>query len=535
MKKTFIILFSIVAAVCISCNKEKPLDLFDESIEAPNNDPMLTGNTISFSASINVTDKTKASFIESGLKVAWQDGDYVGVATDNDATIRVYPVTDITDDTQCTITINEVANATSYYVLFKGKLNASEDANKVAANDFSAISFNTTTKTFSGLTVGNQQVAKNSLESYLWHTAGYPLAMAGKTDGTNLTMKPCLAMFKVQIASGSVPEQYYYSQSYTSSQSIEHNHNYSAVRGFDFYQKGASTIYSSGDYTVQIADDGSLTVASANNDTKRDYRQLSQTEKLSANTPYYMCLIPGGAVTQLKFNFLGYSNNTPTITWDAVYTMTLTRNLTVAPGEFYDLGTLNPIGHKRAKDIAADEAEDAFTPIIAVDANMSDWDPSNNANLITSGDKQNYLAETGTGSHFLSLKMAYDERYIYVYIKRDFSTRPWTEGSNAVYGEGYIWYRFDTNNDGTYDIAFHVYPFAKAASAPFSFISNPTISGGSYTRVFAGTYNESVIETNIRLLRSELGIDKNDIVKLQCEGNKDLGTLTMSNSITFAN
>ena len=370
MKKYIIVLLAFAAALFASCNSV--IDPLDDNSQAP----AAEGKTITFSATIDAAPQTKANL--DGLNIKWSDGDYIGVATDNSATIVAYPVSDISSDgLSCSVQVNAVEGATTYYAVFKGSLGASGDAtHEVDANDFSAISFDTATKTFSGLTVGNQQVASGSLSSHLWYSNGYPLAMAGKSSSDNvLIMKPCLALVKVQIDEESVPaDSFIISETYTSLYNINHDFSYSAVRGFNFYQIGASTIYSSGDFTVQIGDDGGLTVAS---DDTKEYRQISQSSKLLADTPYYMCLIPGGSVSSFKLDFLGYSDNAGALNWDAVYTMTKGGITSVKPGDFYDLGTLNPLGRKMAKNHSKAEADDeaaaSYVPAITIDGDLSDW------------------------------------------------------------------------------------------------------------------------------------------------------------------
>ena len=384
MKKFAFIILAAAAIVFTSCTKEK----FTE--ESNGTKPQPEGSIITFSTTIDLGPRTKATL--DGLNIKWTDGDYVGIAADNSAAIKAYPVEDISEDgLSCTIKVNAVEGATKYYAIFKGRLGAAGDAtNEVAADDFSAISFDTATKTFSGLTVGNQQVASGGLSSYLWYTNGYPLSMAGASNGNALIMKPCLALVKVQIAAESVPtDSYIVSETYTSTHNVDHDFSYSAVRGFNFYQKGASTIYSSGNFTVQVGDDGGLTVVS---DDTKEYRQISQSTKLAANTPYYMCVIPGGNVTSFKFDFLGYSDNAGALSWDAVYTMTKSGITSVKPGDFYDLGTLNPLGRKKAKNEATADADDeaaaSYVPAITIDGNLSDWneisasfDNSNNSRI----------------------------------------------------------------------------------------------------------------------------------------------------------
>ena len=252
MKKLLYLIVTATAVLFISCSKEV--------VKEGPADTSFTGKTITFNASIELPVKTRAALI--GLDIYWQDGDSIGVATDNNAAIKAYPITvDATNETKCTFTVEAVPGATAYYALFKGSLNGSETSQKISTGNFDGISFNTETKTFTGLTVGNQQVATGSLASYLWYSNGYPLAMAGKSNGNSIVMKPCLALVKLKIHEDSVPDDYYFADNYTSTKNILHEHNYSAVRGFNLYQKGSSTIYSSGDFDVQIAADGSLTTS----------------------------------------------------------------------------------------------------------------------------------------------------------------------------------------------------------------------------------------------------------------------------------
>lgn len=521
MKKLFYILFAASAVLFVSCAKE----LGDNKTAT---DAKLTGETITFSATIDMPAATRAAL--SGLNINWQSGDYIAFATDNDATIRVYPVTvDGVDPTKCTITVDKVDGASGYYAIFKGSLgDGGAGVNDVDADDYSMVTFNTTTKTFSGLTVGNQQVAENSLSSHLWYTNGYPLAMAGKADGSSLSMKPCLALVKLQIDAESVPAGYYYTtDTYTSSYSINHDHNYSAVRGFNLYQIGGSTIYSSGDYDVQIAADGSLTTTATSD---KQYRQISQKAKLVAGTNYLMCLIPGGSISSFKVDFLGYKDNTPTLSWDAVYTMRLSTASTVSPGDYYDLGVLNPLGRKKAKNEAEDEAADAITPVITIDGNMSDWNPATNAMLTAS----NYASATGN-SYFKEIKVAYDEMYLYVYIKRNRIYTLW--GTN----QAYYYMFFDTDNDSSngvakdganYDYGLYFYPFAgtkgaNEAEAKPGFNASPTTSvasgfslGGGISLSCAGKFDETDVEIEVVMPRSSLGIDKNDVINIAAYGNK---------------
>lgn len=534
MKKVLSILFASLLVWSISCTKETVMvNNPEKDIEESPVDNGTEKKTITFSASIEFNNETKASL--SGLNINWQDGDYVGVATDNSATIVAYPVTpDGVDATKCTITVDAVEGATAYYAIFKGRLgDGGAGLHNVEADDFSDLTFNTSTKTFSGLTVGNQQVAVGSLASYLWYTDGFPLAMAGKSDGSTLVMRPCLALVKLQISSESVPAEYYYKTiTYKSTYDINHDYNYSAVRGFNLYQKGGSTIYSSGDYTVQIKADGTLTTTSSG--TKKEYRQKSQEDKLVADTDYIMCLIPGGDITSFKIDFLGYSANTPTVSWDAVYSMSKNGTITVSPGDFYDLGKLNPLGRKKAKNEAGWEAADAtaavFTPSITIDGVFDDWDPALNDKIVG---KTSSISADG---HYKDLKVAYDDMYIYIYTKRDWDSSSydiWTGGSS------YIYYGFDLDNDSETpattigempgaDATILLNPFSGTPASPVLSLGGTKRNGStfSFTDILLnGVIGANVVEYEVRFLRSEVSngakvITDGNTIKVYSWGNK---------------
>ena len=428
MKKLFYILFTASALLFVSCAKE-----VGENKTAP--EAELTGETITFSATIDMPAATRAAL--SGLNINWQSGDYVAFATDNDATIRVYPVTvDGVDPTKCTITVDKVDGASGYYAIFKGSLgDGGAGVNSVDADDYSMVTFNTTTKTFSGLTVGNQQVAKNSLSSYLWYSDGYPLAMAGKADGSSLSMKPCLALVSLGIDAESVPAGYYYQNiPYVSSYSVNHDHYYTAVRGFNLYQKSGSKIYSSGDYDVAISADGSLTTTVVDNANKKEYRNLGGEGKMEVGTQYLMCLIPGGSVSSFKIEFLGWSaNSSSSYSYSAAYTMTKGGLSSINPGDYYDLGVLNPLGRKQAKNEADDELADAasaYTPAIDIDGDYDDWDG-----------KTEYAGTRpggGSNSRVSAWRMYADAYNMFFYVKL------FTEKMTT---SRYLYVGFDTDNN----------------------------------------------------------------------------------------
>lgn len=513
MKKLAYILFAVSAIVFASCSKEvKP----ESSI------PEAKDGIITFTASIELPAATKAAL--DGLAIKWSSGDYIGIATDNSSKIIAYPVTVGSTPTTCTINVAEVPGATAYYAIFRGSLGAGGDTEKeVAANSFKGITFDTATKTFSGLNVGKQQVAEGDFESYLWYSNGFPLAMAGKANGTSLVMRPCLALAKVQINSNSVPAAYYLNtDTYTSTKGIDHDHNYSAVRGFNLYQVGGSNPYSSGDFTVQVASDGTLTTSAVNNANKGEYRQISQSGKLTADQDYLMCLIPGGTISSFKFDFLGYKDNTGGLSWDAVYTMSLPASLTVNPGDFFDLGKLDPLTMKKAKNEAADEAIDeaaaSFTPAITIDGDFTDWSGIAEYDGTVRGNG-------GSNTRVSVWKVTSDALYIYVYMKL-------VTEKLLTYPDRYIGIGFDTDqNDGTgsqsYNIngceqSVRIYP-AKASISPVEFVTgaDPRSRVGSTTvgtletwGVYDNPSSSTYSFVEVSIPRSSVGLSSAATIKI---------------------
>lgn len=513
MKKLLYLIVAATAVLFFSCSKEV--------VKEGPADTSFTGKTITFNASIEVPVKTRAALI--GLDIYWQEEDYIGVATDNSAEIQVCKITvDDTDERKCSFTVNEVAGATAYYALFKGRLGHNGGEHEVAADNFSMITFDTTTKTFSGLTVGNQQVATGSFASYLWYSSGYPLAMAGKSNGNSIVMKPCLALVKLKIHEDSVPDNYYFADNYTSTKNILHEHNYSAVRGFNLYQKGSSTIYSSGDFDVQIAADGSLTTSPTVGGTRTEYRQCSQSAKLSSEVDYLMCLIPGGQITSFLIDFLGYSGNSQSnYSWDAVYTMSKSGSMTVKPGDYYDLGTLNPIGRKKAKNEAEDEAADAagpFVPAITINGDFADW-----ASLT-----EDVISLSAPSQDYQEFKVTYDKLYLYFYTKRNLARQ-----SEWPF---YVWYRIDTNNDGNYDKAFYFYPYSKDGNN-LVFNTSPASENISGLSLSSAVHTgDDYIEFETSVPRSELSISNAMVLHFKSEMNKvNTGSsLTIAEGLTIS-
>lgn len=509
MKKALYFIIAISAVALVSCAKE---------IAPEKNTSFGNKKTITFSASIELNEVTKASL--DGLDIKWSSSDHVFVAADNNATLQDVIVVPGTDKTQCEITINAVEGASTYYFIYTG------------AADPSNLSFDTTTKTFSGsaLTLGASHISASS-------PSGTRLSMAGKTSTTSLTMIPCLAMVKIKINSNSVSELYA-EDNYKSKYDIDYKTYYSGVRGIRLIQKGSSTIYSSGLYKVDLSSDIAVSYNGGGSDSDKSVSR-EDTQLLDQSKTYIGFIIPGGsAVTGLSISFYGFkSNSASDYNYSPIYPMELNKSMNIKPGDCYDLGTLDPVTRQKSKDHAAYDAIKPFTPVIDIDGSFTDWDPATN-NLLT--DNVNYKSQTGN-SKFKELKVAYDEQYIYFYIKRNRNDAIW--GNN----QGYYYFFLDTDNNSTngtakdgayYDYGFFVYPFAGSlatgtpgdegyvAAVPgfktsaTSNLASGFSKGGGISLSFRGVCDSSDVEMEFQVLRTDLEIDKDDVISIASYGNK---------------
>lgn len=184
------------------------------------------------------------------------------------------------------------------------------------------------------------------------------------------------------------------------------------------------------------------------------------------------------------------------------------------------------------KPIALDVSDgNYFTPIIDIDGDMSDWDPTTN-NKLTDG--TNYRAVSIEGSKWREFKIAYDEIYCYFYAKRNYTSELWTGG-------GYFWFRFDKDNDGEYDdTMFYISPF-KTVGDSYSFEPSPKANGVSGTASSSfylscnGNYDSDNVVIEARVLRSDIGLNKNDVISVQSESNKSAGKISITETLTINN
>lgn len=209
----------------------------------------------------------------------------------------------------------------------------------------------------------------------------------------------------------------------------------------------------------------------------------------------------------------------------------------VAIKSFVAAASKQPTDMTSVQPITLDVSEAAggnyFVPAISIDGDMSDWDPSTNAAL-TSG--TNYRAVAPNSTYWKEFKVAYDERYVYFYVKRDYQEALWTGG-------GYFWFKFDTDGDANYEnnIKFYIQPFNIDGSV-YNFLSSPSAkdpsgtASGSFTLSCAGSHNGAdIVELEVAAARSDLGLNKDDVFSIQSNSNKSAGTITISETLTINN
>ena len=160
---------------------------------------------------------------------------------------------------------------------------------------------------------------------------------------------------------------------------------------------------------------------------------------------------------------------------------------------------------------------------ITIDGNFFDW-----------ADIEGLSAPDGV---YMAFKATYDADYIYLYSKRTWHDGLWKDSSG-----GYLYYEFDTDNDpstGTNDVNgntgygveywMYLYLYTGTAAAP-TFASSPKGSAYPGSAVLenitaAGATDNSVIETEVRVPRSNLGLTSSGTIRIYSWGNKSAGNL----------
>lgn len=503
MRKEVLMLFATLAVGFVSCSKENgkvdinPQENYVEITETPT-EPV---KMITFSATIDGSGLTKATLNDHAIE--WAAGDYIGIATEQATTVTGYAVTPGVDPTTCTFSVEAVANAENYYAIYTG------------SSDFSGITFNTTTKTFSG-TATEKLCIKYSRFDSPSITHNEQLTMAGKTNSNtaSIRMKPCLALAKLQIGGDSV--------------AAKHDGTYSGVRGFDFYQDpnaswGGGEPYCSGDYTVCLSGEDLVVAPSTEfTDARKNFRELSTGELLNANTDYYFAFIPGGDINGFRLDFTGFNNDSPTysVNWGIQYTYKLNSSMTVSPGDYFDLGKFDPV-----KDKTAEAGFSSYA--ITIDGDFDDW-----TSVTTTG---------GYSNGYTECKVTYDKYYIYFYSKTTDIT--WASGN-------YFYYCLDTDNNNTtggelwsrpgFETVFYISPFSSTTG---TFVASPSIhrtypSSVSATASCAGTYDDvnGIVELEVKVARKDVLVFKDDVIRIWTYASgDDSGYFTLNDTLTITN
>ena len=175
-----------------------------------------------------------------------------------------------------------------------------------------------------------------------------------------------------------------------------------------------------------------------------------------------------------------------------------------------------------------------FVPLIEIDGDMSDWDPASNDALTAN----NYKSVLGGGTYWKEFKVAYDTRYIYFYMKRNYNAALWDLDGSAY--SGYFWFKFDTDKDEDYEdnIKFYIRPFTKVSEIKSFVSSAPAQSSsgtsGSVTLSVAGLYDASDVVIEARASRSDIGLNKDASMNILSNANKNAGDIVIKD-ITFEN
>ena len=312
MKTSRLLLIAGIFICLCSCSKEPVV-----SNDIPNDPVKLTFQTV-----IDWEAVAKASL--NGLRVEWGADEHIGVATDvaDDNIVDVTITPDALDPRKATFTIDPVAGATTYYAFYPYS---------------GSLHFDSSTKTFSGMSVGKTSYQRGGLSK--------DLPLAGKTSGTSITFKPCLAVVGVSMASNSVAPS---------------DPSYKAVDGFDFYtsyNRSSSGPKISGDYTVSLAGENPAIEATGTDVGLYLKEVVTKNTALTTDT-YYFSIIPGGEVNGMSFYFFGVGDG-----WSGTYRFANKKTFSIDPGDYIALTSLDPVTIKQSMD----------SPSIAIDGDMSDW------------------------------------------------------------------------------------------------------------------------------------------------------------------
>ena len=362
---------SVVSVILVmaACSKEQPIT----TPEPQNNETAV--KTITFGTVIDWDGSgiSKASLSGSeGLDVHWTASDEIAVANNHDNTVQKAIITvDPSDATIGSFTINAVEGATVYYAYYPYS---------------STITFNHETETFAGPSLEHTTYQVDAL------TEKNALAMAGKSavSGTDIVFKPCLAIVALTMDAKS-----------TSNPPT----GYTAVSGVRFAQSSTS-IYScpnsAGAYSVCLSSDKVVVTATGNTSWPNNVIdvQPSKSAALSSTSTYFFPIIPGGDVDGLIFQFFKVGSES------ADYELKNRKLKSVSVGDYLEIGPLDPVSAKKAKDEAAASAA------ITIDGVFTEW---NSIDMYPSDNTKD--AFPGDGTCIIEWKFTSDATNVYFYYK----------------------------------------------------------------------------------------------------------------------
>ncbi len=166
---------------------------------------------------------------------------------------------------------------------------------------------------------------------------------------------------------------------------------------------------------------------------------------------------------------------------------------------------------------------------MSIDGDFSDWESVEDGLYSDEGPLLDFRATS-------------DADYLYFYSKRTWHDGLWKESSG-----GYYYFELDLDNDpstGTNDVNgntgygveawMYLYLFTGSADAP-TFASNP--AGSAYPSdsvmanvIAAGSTDKSVIETEVRVPRANLGVQSGQTIRIYTWGNKSASNLKAEDS-----
>ncbi len=243
--------------------------------------------------------------------------------------------------------------------------------------------------------------------------------------------------------------------------------------------------------------------------------QAPSGESFTPGEWYYIVALPGTLSQGFKLTFRSETGTG---------TLTISKPATIKRGVFGSLPNVDS-----GVEISAGGGDEGDDVNIEIDGEFWDW-ASVPAGL------------SSTSGPYLEFKAASDANYLYFYSKRTWHNDLWKDSSG-----GYFYYELDTDNDpstGTnsvngntgYGIEYwmYLYLFTGTSDAP-TFANPPKGSAYPDSRVIAnilaaGATDKSVIEVEIRVPRSNVGLTSGGTIRIYTWGNKSAGNLKSASS-----